>query len=92
MVGVWGDVNELLESNLAAFKSFAEQVDIEHLEAVRKEDRAAYMAGSNPPEAYAPMTPGGPVDPDKAGRGFGAKNGKKKGRKRASREGLPKRR
>lgn len=91
MVGVWGDVNDLLESNMATFKSFAEQVDIAHLEAVRKEDRAAYMAGSNPPEAYAPMTSGGVVEEEGGGRGFGSVGKKGKDKRRRGRDGLPKR-
>ena len=77
MVGVWGDVQELLEANMATFKGYAEAVDIAHLEAVRKQDRAAYMAGTSPKEARASMRPGEPMPAEEAPRGFG-KNGKKK--------------
>lgn len=86
MVGVWGDVQELLEANMATFKSYAEAVDIGHLEAIRKEDRAAYKAGTSPAQSRVGIKPGEPV-PEEAPRGFG-KNGKKKPRnKRRGRAG-----
>lgn len=86
MVGVWGDVQELLEANMETFKMYAEEVDIGHLEAIRREDRAAYEAGTSPAQPFAGMKPGDPV-PEEAARGFG-KNGKKKPRnKRRGRAG-----
>lgn len=86
MVGVWGDVNELLEANMATFKAYAEAVDIAHLESIRREDRAAYMAGESP-GGRAAMRPGEPV-PEEAWRGFG-KNGKPKPRNKRRGRGGP---